>query len=191
MAKDLLFLGLLLPPEVSSEITAYKQECADDFHSRRAFNSPPHITVFPPFKWKKSDRPLLETHLAQFAQTQGPIPITLDGFNCFRPRVIYVDVVASAELCHFQHQLTHTLGQHFQIQDQRYGDRPFTPHVTIAFKDLTKTNFLRAWERFRDRPYGRRFTLGHFCLLRYRGQRWEPEEDFPLGHGWMGKDMIK
>ncbi|MGH2415835.1 MAG: 2'-5' RNA ligase family protein, partial [Microcystaceae cyanobacterium] len=86
--KQRFFIALLPPQEVQQVVNQIKQRFAEVYQSRAAQKSPPHITLQPPFKWQLEDLPILTEHLQKFAQTQFSIPVTLDGFGAFRPRVI-------------------------------------------------------------------------------------------------------
>jgi len=156
-----------------------KQYFADRYSSKGAQKSPPHITLQPPFEWQLDDLPNLEQHLLTFAATQSPIAITLDGFAAFPPRVIFIDVQRSPELLTLQAALTAFLESNLGISDRHKG-RPFTPHMTVAFRDLTKPNFKLAWQEFQGRSLHYEWTAADLTLLIHDGQRWQIHQHFPM-----------
>ncbi|MFS8805191.1 2'-5' RNA ligase family protein [Synechococcus sp. R55.6] len=87
--KQRLFLALLPPPALQEQVTAIKQQFAEQFASQAALRSPPHITLVPPFEWPSSDLPALTGSLEAFAKQQTPVAIQLSGFGAFAPRVIF------------------------------------------------------------------------------------------------------
>jgi 2'-5' RNA ligase len=92
-SKQRFFIALVPPSDIQQQITQIKLYFAEHYNSRGALNSPPHVTLQPPFDWPVADVPQLEESLRAFAATQSPIPVTLSGFAAFAPRVIYADVL--------------------------------------------------------------------------------------------------
>ena len=174
---QLFFLALLPPPPLQAEITALKQEISDRFQSRHALKSPPHITLFPPFKWPSSEVERLQT-LEQFSQAHAPIPITLSGFGAFPPRVIFIKPQKTPELLAVHEALQEFLKTEFDLIDPMHKQRSFAPHVTIAHRDLSKAKFKTAWAEFQGRSLSANFTATHLTLLQHNGRRWAIAQDW-------------
>ena len=122
----------------------------------------------------------LKQSLMDFAIAQTPVPISLSGFSAFVPRVIYINVLRTPALLDLhQALLTHMEGA-LGIADPKAKQRPFAPHMTVAFRDLTKQNFRAAWPEFQHRPLELEFIASHLTLLLHDGHRWNSYEDFPL-----------
>ena len=117
--------------------------------------------------------------MANFACRQPPFPVQLQGFEAFPPRVIYIDVDKSPALIQLQASLAEHLADRCDIRD-RNAHRPYCPHMTVAFRDLTRSAFRQAWPEFEQRPYEASFTVDQLTLLIHR-QRWEVYESFGLG----------
>lgn len=172
------FIGLLPPPEIQAQVNRFKQDFADRFASRKAQNSPPHITLFPPFAWQPEQEAALEAVLAAFAQAHPPLSMQLNGFGAFVPRVIYVHVVNSPELNQLQQALMVHLEQKLGIVDLKAKHRPFKPHLTIAFRDLTKQNFRAGWEEYQHKSFNHVFMASGLTLLLHNGRFWEAKSEF-------------
>ena len=179
-SKQLFFIALLPPDEVQQFVNQIKQHFAEIYNSRAAQKSPPHITLQPPFEWQLEELPALEQKLQEFAQTQAPIPITLNGFGAFRPRVIYINVLKTPELLGGQKDLMNYLESSLSIIDPVSKNRPFAPHLTVAFRDLSKQNFRKAWSEFEQRKLHFEFTVFQLTLLNHNGRRWEIRKEFPF-----------
>lgn len=179
-SKHLFFIALLPPPEIQNYANQIKQHFAEVYNSRAALKSPPHITLQPPFKWDIEDLPRLEQHLETFGKTQAPIPIILSGFGAFPPRVIYIKPLKTAELLSVQKALMLTLEENLGIVDSVSKTRPFSPHLTVAYKDLTKENFRNAWAAYETQELHFEFTVPQLTLLLHTGQRWEIQKEFPF-----------
>lgn len=172
------FVALLPPAEIQSQVNAVKQDFADRFASRKAQNSPPHITLQPPFGWQPEQEDLLRSVLATFAQAQPPLSLQLDGFGAFAPRVIFVKVVSTPTLVSLQQQLLTHLEQELQITDAKANHRPFRPHMTVAFRDLTRQNFQAGWAEYQNRSFADQFTASKLTLLIHNGRCWQINSEF-------------
>ncbi|CAD5931322.1 Putative phosphoesterase GK0864 [Planktothrix tepida] len=179
-SERLFFIALLPPQEIQNQITEIKHYFAQTYNSHHALKSPPHITLQPPFKWLIEDLQTLEQRLSEFALKQSSISITLSGFNAFPPRVIYVDVIKTPELIKIHQQLMDDLEQQLNIVHEVSKKRLFSPHVTVAFKDLTRTAFKTAWLEFAQRSIYFDFTISELTLLIHNGQNWNIKAQFPF-----------
>ncbi|MGB3239319.1 MAG: 2'-5' RNA ligase family protein [Geitlerinemataceae cyanobacterium] len=179
-ASNLYFIALLPPMEIAEEVTQIKRDFANNHGSCAALKSPPHVTLQPPFERSNEEVELLKVCLQEFVGGYAPVPITLSGFGAFPPRVIYVDVVKTPELMALQSGLAAYLEANVAWVDPRNRSRPFSPHMTVAFRDLKREAFQRAWSEFEDRSLYFEFTASYLTLLSHNGQRWEIETEFPL-----------
>lgn len=174
------FIALLPSREIQDYVNEIKQYVSDRFNSRAAQKSPPHITLQPPFEWLTEDLPRLEQQLSTFALAHSPFPVTLQNFAAFPPRVIYIDVVKTAELLALQQALMTDLETNLEIADPKAKTRPFAPHMTVAFRDLTRQNFKIAWPEFQSRSLYFEWTVSSLTLLIHDGQRWTVCREFPF-----------
>ncbi len=177
MNTSIYFIALLPEQALQDEITAFKREAEKQFNTKRALTSPPHVTIVSPFRFDDEHIPQVEKELESFAGNQSSFEIELKHFNCFAPRVIYVDVMVSDEM----NRLHRTLNQ--QLEDTcsipfQYKDREFHPHMTVAFKDLKKSVFPSAWDYFKQKTFERSFTPSTITLLKHDGQQWQIFKEF-------------
>ncbi len=172
------FVALLPPQDIQDYANQIKQHFADRYASSGALKSPPHITLQPPFEWADTNLPLLEASLKEFASRQQPVAITLRGFDAFVPRVIYIHVVKSQELLTLQADLMAYTENNLGIVDKVSKTRPFAPHMTVAFRDLTKQNLKAAWPEFEKRQLDSEFTADKLTLLLHDGKRWNIKSEF-------------
>ncbi len=179
-SKQRFFIALVPPLEIEQQITQIKLYFAEHYNTRGALNSPPHVTLQPTFEWLAEDIPKLEQTLKDFATKRLSIPVTLSGFAAFAPRVIYADVVKSPQLLEIQKDLMSYIEANLGIVDRLSQSRPFVPHMTVAFRDLTQENFQTAWLEFKDRSLHFEFTVAALTLLLHDGSRWNISNQFPL-----------
>lgn len=174
------FVALLPPSNLQAEVITIQQEVWQAYQSKAALRSPPHLTLQPPFLWPEEDLETLQDSLAIFAQKRGPVPIKLSGFGAFPPRVIYVHVGHQGRLVEIQPELLKHFAETLGIVDRKAQNCPFTPHMTVAFRDLKPAQFSRAWLEFEQRPFEARFTAKELTLLKHDGQKWQISAQFPF-----------
>jgi 2'-5' RNA ligase len=189
--RDRYFIALLPPQEMLDYANQVRQYFSDRYDSRKAFSSPPHITLIPPFDWKEDPETIQQT-LTNFAKTTAAFPISLSGFGSFPQNVIYIKVLQDAPLRALQttlaSQCREALGLTGRYSNQT-ADRPFVPHMTVAFRDLTTENFHQAWAEFESKPLefnnqsdrSYQFLCDRLTLLKYDGQLWQSYWDVALG----------
>ncbi len=177
---DPLFLIAILPDlEIQQEVTAFKQECAQLFQASHSLNAPPHITLIPPFRWPLEQLESLKDVLLDFSYDQLFFNISLDGFNSFPPRVVFVGVKENEDLTELQSGLVGHLFQKLNLKSKR--GHGYHPHMTIAHRDLQESVFPMAWEHFSAKNYKRLFRAEGVSLMGHRGGKWEILEQFAFG----------
>lgn len=174
------FIAIIPPQPVYDEAMALKNYFNDNYQSKASLNSPPHITLHMPFKWKEAKEPILVEKLSQFAAAQDLLEMELRNFNCFPPRVIYIDVVANKKLAILQKELHRFLKTELNIFNANYKELPFHPHLTLAFRDLKKQKFLEAWDKFKMKKFEAVFPVKEIALLKHDGKVWKVFKVFKL-----------
>ena len=189
MSKDkkLFFIALLPPKPIRQEIDGIKSYFARVYQSSAALKSPAHITLQPPFEWESTPLapiatgpryPLLSELLESFANKLSPIPVITSGFGSFKPRVIYINVVKTKELLAIHKDLQIYCQKYLNISTNEPKNRSFKPHLTVAYRDLTKTNFYKAWQEFELRSYDCEFLVSKLTLLNHNGKQWKIDREF-------------
>lgn len=174
----LYFIAIIPPDEIASEVTAIKQDFSHRFDTSGALRSPAHITLVPPFKWEVKKQEILVDVLKKFTPSCQPLSLELRNFNSFAPRVIYLDVVPSSVLETLYLSINRWMERKLDITFQ-HPSRPFRPHMTVAFRDLTKANFHKAWHEYKHKHFEASFEVNNIHLLRHSGRMWEVMRVFP------------
>ncbi|MFN7115774.1 MAG: 2'-5' RNA ligase family protein [Saprospiraceae bacterium] len=178
--KELLFFIALLPDEqIQQEVTAFKQYLARHFNATHALKSPPHITLFPPFKWQESRVNELCESLHNFTIEYHNFTLSLKNFSGFPPRVLFVDVEKSEALQALQRDLEIYLRKNLHLINER-PHSTFNAHMTIAHKDLSRALYPQAWAHFSQQTYERTFPVHTITLLEHRRGKWEVYEKFEM-----------
>ncbi|NEQ54589.1 MAG: 2'-5' RNA ligase family protein, partial [Leptolyngbya sp. SIO3F4] len=174
------FIALVPPSEVQTSVNAIKHHFKENYGSRKAFNSPPHITLQAPFELpSKTNLDQLTDQLKKFADKRESFEVSLQNFGAFPPKVIYIDVVKSPKLLALWQDLSNFMENTYGLIDRRCYPK-FCPHMTVAFRDLTKAAFHKAWPIFKEKPIQINFTANALILLHHNGQHWEIYEQYPM-----------
>ena len=181
MKKDNLYFIALIPGEpVLTETRSLKYYFAEKYNTKAALRSPPHITLYMPFKWREDKEQQLQQSLASFARGRDPFVVELKGYGAFPPRVIFIDVERSEALQTLKTDLDQWMARDLKVLNEGKKERPFNPHLTVAFRDLKKPIFKTAWEEFQRKPFDAAFDANNLTLLRHNGQSWDVFRTFPF-----------
>ena len=80
-----------------------------------------------------------------------------------------------------QDDLSKTLDKNQIANASEQTFRPFHPHITIAFRDLTQRHFNSLWGEVEHKSLSGRFSTENITLLRHNGKIWTVEDDFLFG----------
>ncbi len=144
------FIAIVIPEPFQAGVMAFKQLIADKYNSKAAFVLPAHITLHMPFEWKEEKESTLIETLQQFSFKEDFV-IELQNFSCFEPRVIFEYVVKNELLAKLQRNLVNYVKKNLRLFNQADDMRGFHPHVTIAFRDLRKEKFYKAFSYFKTK----------------------------------------
>ena len=172
------FIAIVPPPPIYDEALEQKQYFKDHYQSKASLNSPPHITLHMPFRWREDREEELEQRLAEFSSKFFPVTISLDNFSSFPPRVIFINVVKSTELETLHTELKRFCKKELNLFNADYKEQPFHPHVTLAFRDLKKPNYQKAWREFEQKRYRADFLANSIALLKHDGRTWQVFREF-------------
>ena len=174
------FLAIIPPSPVYEEALELKHYFKTRYNSKASLNSPPHITLHMPFRWREDKESELIDTLNEFESGLRPFDMQLLNFNSFPPRVIFIDVVANEQLAALQKKLLRFCKKELNLFNADYKDQPFHPHLTLAFRDLKKSMFAEAWEEFNSKSFSATFRIEKFTLLKHNGKVWQPHSEIKL-----------
>jgi 2'-5' RNA ligase len=176
----LYFIALIPPSPIYEEALELKNHFKVHYNSKASLNSPPHITLHMPFRWKEQRENELVQKLKLLISNFDPIKVCLDNFSAFPPRVIFVNVIKSEALDHFQKSIHRYCKKELNLFNATYKEQPFHPHLTLAFRDLKKPNYENAWKEFSVKEYKAEFMADKIALLKHNGKIWEVYKELNL-----------
>lgn len=178
--ESLYFIAVVPPEDVRTKVTELKELCHQEYGSKQALKSPPHITLHMPFKLKEKKKEELCEMLTALAHDSECFNIEMKGFGFFEPRVVFISTMLCESLNSLHLRISDGMRKHFNIFNAQYKDRAFHPHMTIAFRDLKKEQFWKAQEFFSKKELSINFQVENMALLKHNGKVWEIEEQFSL-----------
>ncbi len=178
--SNLYFIALVPPSPLKDEVQELKLEVKEKFNSSHSLNAPPHITLLSPFRLEDENEEKLNSLLEVFTQAFDPFEVKFNNFSTFPPRVVFIDVKKTPKLMEIQEKLEELARSNSDLFNYNYDERPYHPHLTLAFKDLTKKNFHKAWKEFQDRSFDASFKADTLYLLKHNGERWEEHSVYPI-----------
>jgi len=178
------FVAIIPPSPILEEAQRLKGYFRDNYRSRAALNSPPHITLHMPFLWNEQKENHLVKKIGEFAQRFDPVKVCLDNFSSFPPRVIFIAVTESDALDALQKELHRFFKRELDIFNANYKDRPFHPHLTLAFRDLKPAIYKTAMEEFSGKEFKAEFMADKIAILKHDGKQWNVLTEIQLGSNY-------
>lgn len=180
--NPLYFIALVPPAPFRQEAYALKEHFRDQYGSKASLNSPPHITLYPPFNLQKSEEHFIAA-LQQKSRLFSPFEVRLNGFDAFPPRVIFINVEPSVHLRQLQQEINDLVpGFSEKEKKERVEERRFHPHMTVAFRDLSRSAFKEAWAKYKGEPLQYQWTAENLTLLRHNGRYWDELKQLAFGN---------
>lgn len=174
---DLYVIVLIPNLDLRKEIKVLKNEIKTNTGSKKALNSPAHITIQRPFRREVEFEEKLIHSLNVFASIQDLFTVTLAGFDCFEPRVIFVNVKKSKEIQKIHTELNSVLLDQLGFAHKEIS-LEIHPHITIANRDLSKRAFYKVWPTYKDRKFKAEFKVKSIFLLKHNGSSWDIFREF-------------
>ena len=180
--KDAKYFIAIIPQEpLFGTLHQLKSYFKEKYNAKAALRSPPHITLHMPFLWSERKEPRLVQALAEFAAGRSRFDLNVVHFGSFPPRVIFAAIGESSNLTQCQQALHRFCKVTLNLFNANYQERPFHPHITLAFRDLRKEAFAEAWKEFSHRQLQEAFTVDRICVLKHNGKEWQIHAELRFG----------
>lgn len=181
--ENLYFIAIIPSKEISDAITVFKSDFAHRFESKAALRVIPHVTLKAPFKLPVSSHSDLQQWFRNLSFNSGSFQIELKNFGAFRNKkhpVIYVQPILNASLFSLQKEIIRSFRFSFEEIIIMETELNFTPHITIAYRDLSFDKFLEGWKEYEMKEYQAVFEVSSFHLLQHSGIAWEVVDTFHI-----------
>lgn len=172
--EGLYFIALIPNRELREKIIRIEIDFEKRFDSSKALKVYPHITLKAPFKCSAGGRIELVTWFSELVIHQRPFLINLKGYGSFdnkKSPVIFINPVVTKELLNMQKELMIGFNSIFPGYVQPV-DLKFTPHFTVAYRDLAPDKFEEAWKEYKDKSFNDVFEVNAIYLLEHDMKKW-------------------
>jgi 2'-5' RNA ligase len=171
------YLIAIIPPEdINEQIRRFQLDMAERFQSSKALKNVPHITLKAPFQIDNEEHTKVVKWFELLQTDVAPFTVELNGFGNFsnsaRP-VIYGKPVKNLVLDRLQKELMQQFASAFPGIKIAHTEKEFSPHITIAYRDLTPEFFTKAWSAYEVMSFDARFPVNGFYLLHHDGNSWK------------------
>ena len=116
--------------------------------------------------------------LLDFTGSCTSFELSISGYGAFKPRVVYLSIIKNYKLESLQKTLTGICIEKLDINISR--NKPFSPHMTLAFRDLSPQMFYKAWEKYKFDSFQASFKAKSLFLLKHNGKCWDIVYEFPF-----------
>jgi 2'-5' RNA ligase len=175
----------MLPQAVDDEIIAFKNDMAQHYQSRKALRTASHITLKAPFKLPAASHEQLLHWFGGMQVAVAPFVQEIKDFGAFNNRrnpVIYVQPVMNASLQQLQKEVLEQFRRLYPKETISKNEYHFSPHITIAYRDLQSDQFKEAWNVYQKKQYTASFEVNSFQLLQHTSGRWNVVGSCLLNH---------
>ena len=180
--KTLWFIAVFPPGDIAEKIRAIQHEIADRFGPRRILKIPVHLTLEPPFRYDEQYESEMSAGLEKFFSTHPGFSLELRNFGSFRDDVVFIEVAPSLPLLELHAELSAFLREKTSIVTGSPWHGGYTPHITVANRDVTPAAHERIWREFNTRKFFAEFPVSDVVLLRHDEveKMWRVHRRFPL-----------
>jgi 2'-5' RNA ligase len=178
MNPNLKLIAIVPPEPVFTDIRKEQEYIAETWGPKHALRTPPHLTIVPPLSLTSGEMGWLFGMASALAATFYPFRLELKDYNSFKPRVVFIQPIVPKELYDLYELWHQALMVKMPHVLDRYPDRPYNPHVTLAHKDVTHPQFDKIWNYYSGKKYRKSFQVDHFCILSYHEHGWEVERKY-------------
>jgi 2'-5' RNA ligase len=174
------FIGVLAPEGLADQLNRCRAWMGDSFGCRSGFSTPIHVTIIPPFSMKDDEMVLrLLAALSTNAASQSPFIAQVSGFGSFAERTLFARVVPDDRWNQLQKNLYTEI---FRACPGaiRADNRPFTPHLTVANRDIPPEAIPVALCHFAEILLEDAFPIEEYVLFNRITGSWKPYRFFPF-----------
>ena len=137
----------------------------------------PHITLKAPFRQTETEHKNVLQWFDNLVLSPKPFTVSLKGFGAFnnaKNPVIYIKPLLTPSLSTLQKNIITAFAEQYKELKISFIEQNFSPHITIAYRDLEYIQFEKTWEEFKNKDYTNEFQVNSIYLLQHNGKQWLP-----------------
>jgi 2'-5' RNA ligase len=183
-----LFLVCLIPPvSIVEDVDAIRTDLSERFAVLESLKRPAHITLYNPVKISSSAEELKFFKALEDASFADPFTQVIKNYNSFEPHTVYINVDQNEGIMQLQSQIKKAL-KPLNLLPQKESFK-FTPHLTIAFKDVKPNVYAEIMDELKDKKFKREFLVGSFSVYKHIDKKWRPYKEYLFKKPQMAKSL--
>jgi 2'-5' RNA ligase len=139
---------------------------------------PAHFTIKAPFEYGNEITDL-DKALEEFSENEKSEPFSIDGYDHFNDREIYMKVNMSIEAKEIHDRLIDKMSEIPYIEFDRKDGKNKTFHVTLASKNL-KFMYDKVWKYIQQYPCEFRCYFDNVTIYKWEENTWRLHKEFKL-----------
>lgn len=171
------FIAFTLEGAARAKVSRLRSAISKQFDVHAALKSPPHATLKYPFD-TNDIKPVADAVKA-FAETLKQSPLYLKDFSHFDDRVWYVQVKPNQKQRAIQNRLVKLVRKTLTLPDDP-NETNWTPHVTLAYKDLTPEKFALIKNYLADKTIDLKIPFNNITILKLVNHKWRIYKKFRI-----------
>ena len=174
------FIGVLASEELADTLEQCRRWMGEAFGCRSGFSTPMHVTLIPPFALDDAcDIETLERAIDACARDATRFIARAAGFGAFGERTLFARVEPDPRWTGLRDSLYASIARALPGRIRKDA-RSFTPHLTVANRDIPAIAVPRALEYFNNLALDEVFPVDHIALFERRGSVWEKREAWEI-----------
>lgn len=137
---------------------------------------PAHFTIKAPFEYDKEITELDKT-LEEFSENEKEAPFTINGYDHFDSRVIYIKVNMSKEAKELHDRLIDKMSEVSYIEFDKKDGKDKTFHLTLASKNLRQI-YHKVWEYVHKYPCEFECSFDNVTIYKWQEETWKVYKEF-------------
>ncbi|HPS43993.1 MAG TPA: 2'-5' RNA ligase family protein [Treponemataceae bacterium] len=167
------FVGVLASEGLSDTLLGCRRWMGEAFGCRSGFLTPMHVTLIPPFALRDPEEvDALARAIERTARAMKPFAAHASGFGAFGERTVFARVAPDPRWAELRDALFAEASRGLP-GILRKDARPFTPHLTVANRDIPIGAIPHALEHFAPLALDEEFPVDHIALFERRRGTWE------------------
>ncbi|MBP5441742.1 MAG: 2'-5' RNA ligase family protein [Treponema sp.] len=164
------FVGVMIPADIQDRIQEFRSYMNERYGCKSGHGTPSHITLIPPFvlpsEFEDGDVKNAVEKAIQKAVKSGTLPFNarISGFGAFEERTLFAHVESDQKWT----VLRDSFVQSFQSNlpgTVRKTSRLFTPHITVANRDIPSGVMDEALQYFSGIELNEEFSVEEICIF--------------------------
>jgi len=178
--SGIYLLAILPPHELSLEIHQIRLLCSEKFGVLKALKPPVHISMYRPFRLDQDFEENFIGMIQSAIAEQEVFEQEIENFVAFDTHAIVLRALLNPGIMNL-YSIISAIMIEKGIDKHPADIFPFSPHLTIAYRDIKPEVFPLMWDEYNNTKFTASFKADHLSLLKHDGNQWLVIKNYPFG----------